>query len=226
MKNIITNILYASTNQLRIMDYDMSNYDVMLPSINHYIELLSKLNKRITNLKNSKISLEKRKQTAFKILLEAVVKLDGDELQKWKDILENVFNPKEQEKGQPKKEKEPMNFDGYNIGDDVIYYTNYTNYKIVWWGAAKHEMNVKCRIVKLNKCSITLQKYESDVDFTDGKRAFQEQTHGKIYFNWTDKLLKEKVVVKNLKNIMREVDEPILYKHYMQQTDYDVDFGN
>ena len=80
--------------------------------------------------------------------------------------------------------------------------------------------------VKLNKSSITLQKYESDIDFTDGKRALREQTHGRVYFNWTDKLLKEKVVVKNLKNIMREVDEPILYKHYIKQTDYDVDFGN
>ena len=195
------------------------------PPLKQYIELLARLNIQITDIKNSKISLDRKKLLACDTLLEAVAKLDRDDdelIDEWDDILENLFYPKKQ----PKKEKEPMNFDGYNIGDDVIYYTNYTNYKIVWWGAAKHEMNVKCRIVKINKCSITLQKYESDVDFTDGKRAFQEQTHGKIYFNWTDKLLKEKVVVKNLKNIMREVDEPILYKHYMKQTDYLVDFGN
>ena len=195
------------------------------PPLKQYIELLARLNIQITDIKNSKISLDRKKLLACDTLLEAVAKLDRDDdelIDEWDDILENLFYPKKQ----PKKEKEPMNFDGYNIGDDVIYYTNYTNYKIVWWGAAKHEMNVKCRIVKLNKCSITLQKYESDVDFTDGKRAFQEQTHGKIYFNWTDKLLKEKVVVKNFTKIMREVDEPILYKHYMKQTDYLVDFGN
>ena len=195
------------------------------PPLKQYIELLARLNIQITDIKNSKISLDRKKLLACDTLLEAVAKLDRDDdelIDEWDDILENLFYPKKQ----PKKEKEPMNFDGYNIGDDVIYYTNYTNYKIVWWGAAKHEMNVKCRIVKLNKCSITLQKYESDVDFTDGKRAFQEQTHGKIYFNWTDKLSKEKVVVKNFTKIMREVDEPILYKHYMKQTDYLVDFGN
>ena len=195
------------------------------PPLKQYIELLARLNIQITDIKNSKISLDRKKLLACDTLLEAVAKLDRDDdelIDEWDDILENLFYPKKQ----PKKEKEPMNFDGYNIGDDVIYYTNYTNYKIVWWGAAKHEMNVKCRIVKLNKCSITLQKYESDVDFTDGKRAFQEQTHGKIYFNWADKLLTEKVVVKNFTKIMREVDEPILYKHYMKQTDYLVDFGN
>ena len=195
------------------------------PPLKQYIELLARLNIQITDIKNSKISLDRKKLLACDTLLEAVAKLDRDDdelIDEWDDILENLFYPKKQ----PKKEKEPMNFDGYNIGDDVIYYTNYTNYKIVWWGAAKHEMNVKCRIVKINKCSITLQKYESDVDFTDGKRAFQEQTHGKIYFNWTDKLSKEKVVVKNFTKIMREVDEPILYKHYMKQTDYLVDFGN
>ena len=195
------------------------------PPLKQYIELLARLNIQITDIKNSKISLDRKKLLACDTLLEAVAKLDRDDdelIDEWDDILENLFYPKKQ----PKKEKEPMNFDGYNIGDDVIYYTNYTNYKIVWWGAAKHEMNVKCRIVKINKCSITLQKYESDVDFTDGKRAFQEQTHGKIYFNWADKLLTEKVVVKNFTKIMREVDEPILYKHYMKQTDYLVDFGN
>jgi len=202
----------------------MSKYDEMLPSINVYIELLARLNKQITNIKNSKISLETRKKKSFEILLKAILKLEGDELQEWIDILENTFNPKEQEK-EPKKEKEPMNFDGYNIGDDVIYYTNY---KVVGWSDEPREwtINVKCRIVKLNKSSITLQKYESDIDFTNGKRALREQTHGRIYFNWTDKLLKEKVVVKNLKNIMRKIDEPLIYDDYIKQTDYYMDFNN
>ena len=193
------------------------------PPLKQYIELLARLNIQITDIKNSKISLDRKKLLACDTLLEAVAKLDRDDdelIDEWDDILENLFYPKKQ----PKKEKEPMNFDGYNIGDDVIYYTN----KVVKWSGYETEWRllVKCRIVKINKCSITLQKYESDVDFTDGKRAFQEQTHGKIYFNWADKLLTEKVVVKNFTKIMREVDEPILYKHYMKQTDYLVDFGN
>ena len=193
------------------------------PPLKQYIELLARLNIQITDIKNSKISLDRKKLLACDTLLEAVAKLDRDDdelIDEWDDILENLFYPKKQ----PKKEKEPMNFDGYNIGDDVIYYTNYTNYKIVWWGAAKHEMNVKCRIVKLNKCSITLQKYESEIDISDDKRALREQTLGKLYIAWTDNLLTEKVVVKDLTKIMRKIDDPLLYDDYIKRYEYGVDY--
>ena len=79
-------------------DYDMSVYDEMKPSINQYINLLAEFNKRLVNIKNNKIPIETRKKKAFELVLKEVVKLDGEELQKWKDKLENVFNPKKAEK--------------------------------------------------------------------------------------------------------------------------------
>ena len=85
---------------------------------------------------------------------------------------------------------------------------------------------VKCKIVKLNKCSITLQKYQSEIDISDDKRALQEQTLGKLYFVWTDNLLTEKVVVKDLTKIMRKIDDPLLYDDYIKRYEYGVDFGN
>ena len=191
------------------------------PPLKQYIELLARLNIQITDIKNSKISLDRKKLLACDTLLEAVAKLDRDDdelIDEWDDILENLFYPKKQ----PKKEKEPMNFDGYNIGDDVLYYTN----KVVKWSGYETECRllVKCKIVKHNKCSVTLQKYQSEIDVSDDKRALREQTLGKVYFDWTDKLLNEKVVVKDLTKIMRKIDEPLLYDSYIKRYEYGVDY--
>ena len=192
----------------------MSGYDEMKPSINMYVNLLADLNKRLTNIKNSNIPIETRKKKAFEFILKEVNKLDDEELQKWKDILENVFNPKKVE-----KVKVEADFTGYEIGEDVIYYTKY---KV---GDTEYKIAVKCMIKKINKCSITLAKYNCNMDFTDANRALREQTHGKIKFEWTDELRdKDNVVVKDVKQIIRRDD--ILYQDMIKATYYSVDCGD
>ena len=192
----------------------MSGYDEMKPSINMYVNLLADLNKRLANIKNSNIPIETRKKKAFELILKEVNKLDGEELQKWKDILENVFNPKKAE-----KVKVEADFTGYEIGEDVIYYTKY---KV---GDTEYKIAVKCMIKKINKCSITLAKYNCNMDLTDANRALREQTHGKIKFEWTDELRdKDNVVVKDVKQIIRRDD--ILYQDMIKATYYSVDCGD
>ena len=180
-------------------DYDMSVYDVMKPTINQYINLLAELNKRLVNIKNNHIPIETRKKKAFELVLKEVVKLDGEELQKWKDKLENVFNPKKAEKVKNDLKVE-ADFTGYEIGEDVIYYTKY---KV---GDNEYKVQVKCMIKKINKCSITLQKYKCNMDFTDANTALKEQTYGNIKFEWTNELRdKDNVVVRDIK--------PVSYTH-------------
>ena len=192
----------------------MSGYDEMKPSINMYVNLLADLNKRLANIKNSNIPIETRKKKAFEFILKEVNKLDDEELQKWKDILENVFNPKKAE-----KVKVEADFTGYEIGEDVIYYTKY---KV---GDTEYKIAVKCMIKKINKCSITLAKYNCNMDLTDANRALREQTHGKIKFEWTDELRdKDNVVVKDVKQIIRRDD--ILYQDMIKATYYSVDCGD
>ena len=192
----------------------MSGYDEMKPSINMYVNLLADLNKRLANIKNSNIPIETRKKKAFEFILKEVNKLDDEELQKWKDILENVFNPKKAE-----KVKVEADFTGYEIGEDVIYYTKY---KV---GDTEYKIAVKCMIKKINKCSITLAKYNCNMDLTDANRAFREQTRGKIKFEWTDELRdKDNVVVKDVKQIIRRDD--ILYQDMIKATYYSVDCGD
>jgi len=192
----------------------MSGYDEMKPSINMYVNLLADLNKRLANIKNSNIPIETRKKKAFEFILKEVNKLDDEELQKWKDILENVFNPKKVE-----KVKVEADFTGYEIGEDVIYYTKY---KV---GDTEYKIAVKCMIKKINKCSITLAKYNCNMDFTDANRALREQTHGKIKFEWTDELRdKDNVVVKDVNQIIRRDD--ILYQDMIKATYYSVDCGD
>jgi hypothetical protein len=198
-------------------DYDMSVYDEMKPTINQYVNLLAEFNKRLVNIKNNHIPIETRKKKAFELVLKEVVKLDGEELQKWKDKLENVFNPKKAEKVKNDLKVE-ADFTGYEIGEDVIYYTKY---KV---GDKEYKIQVKCVIKKINKCSITLQKYKCNMDFTDDKRALMEQTHGAIKFEWTNELCdKDNVVVKDVKQIIRSDD--ILYQDMIKATYYSVDYG-
>ena len=198
-------------------DYDMSVYDEMKPTINQYVNLLAEFNKRLVNIKNNHIAIETRKKKAFELVLKEVVKLDGEELQKWKDKLENVFNPKKAEKVKNDLKVE-ADFTDYKINEDVIYYTKY---KV---GDNEYKVQVKCMIKKINKCSITLQKYKCNMDFTDDKRALMEQTHGAIKFEWTNELRdKDNVVVRDVKQIVRSDD--ILYQDKIKATYYSVDYG-
>ena len=198
-------------------DYDMSVYDEMKPTINQYVNLLAEFNKRLVNIKNNHIAIETRKKKAFELVLKEVVKLDGEELQKWKDKLENVFNPKKAEKVKNDLKVE-ADFTGYEISEDVTYYTKY---KV---GDNEYKVQVKCMIKKINKCSITLQKYKCNMDFTDDKRALMEQTHGAIKFEWTNELRdKDNVVVRDVKQIVRSDD--ILYQDKIKATYYRVDYG-
>ena len=198
-------------------DYDMSVYDEMKPTINQYVNLLAEFNKRLVNIKNNHIAIETRKKKAFELVLKEVVKLDGEELQKWKDKLENVFNPKKAEKVKNDLKVE-ADFTDYEINEDVIYYTKY---KV---GDKEYKVQVKCMIKKINKCSITLQKYKCNMDFTDDKRALMEQTHGAIKFEWTNELRdKDNVVVRDVKQIVRSDD--ILYQDKIKATYYRVDYG-
>ena len=199
-------------------DYDMSVYDEMKPSINQYINLLAEFNKRLVNIKNNHIPIDTRKKKAFELILKEVVKLDGEELQKWKDKLENVFNPKKAEKVKNDLKVE-VDFTGYEINEDVIYYTKYNV------GNKEYKVYVKCMIKKINKYSITLQKYKCNIDYDDDNRALKEQTHGVIKFEWTDELRdKDNVVVKDVKHIIRSDD--ILYKDKIKATYVSVDYGN
>ena len=195
----------------------MSVYDEMKPTINQYVNLLAEFNKRLVNIKNNHIAIETRKKKAFELVLKEVVKLDGEELQKWKDKLENVFNPKKAEKVKNDLKVE-ADFTDYEINEDVIYYTKY---KV---GDKEYKIQVKCVIKKINKCSITLAKYKCDMDYTDANKAAKEQTHGEIKFEWTNELRdKDNVVVKDVKRLRRSDD--ILYKDYIKATYYSVDYG-
>jgi hypothetical protein len=192
-------------------------YDEMKPSINQYVNLLAEFNKRLVNIKNNNIAIETRKKKAFELVLKEVTKLDGDELQKWKDKLENVFNPKKAEKVKNDLKVE-ADFTDYEINEDVIYYTKY---KV---GDKEYKIDVKCMIKKINKCSITLTKYKCNMDFTDANTALREQTYGNIKFEWTNELCdNDNVVVKDVKKIIRSDD--ILYQDKIKATYYRVDYG-
>jgi len=201
---------------------DMSVYDAMKPSINQYINLLKEFGLRLTNLKSHKIMLETRKTKAFEVLSEKIKELEGEEqVQKWKDKLENVF---------PKKNTHTQaEFIGYNVGDVVICFTDYS--QIVKDGYKYYmsdyfdDIYVKCKIQKINKDSITLVKYKCVIDYSDHFNAMRNKTVGEIKLEWTT-LGKQTEDVKDLSKITRKCDDLEKYKRYCKGCSYRVDHRN
>jgi hypothetical protein len=202
-------------------DYDMSQYDANYPSINQYINLLAEFNIRLTNMNSNKIMLQTRKTNAFEALSQEVSKLEGEELQKWKDKLEIVFKP---DKAKAKKAEQ---LQGYNEGEDVIYYTNYRHKYGEWGEMVSHEIPVKCMIIKINKSSITLAKFNCEIDYSEIDEAIRRQGAGRIKFKWTDSIrLYDTVVVRKLSDITRRCDNERYFQSHCKESHYYVDYGN
>ena len=113
----------------------------------------------------------------------------------------------------------------YKVGEVVISYTKYKTEFMEdgaphWW-----YIWVKCKIVKINKKSLTLQHYDCIIDESDVYRALSEQTYGVRKFKWfDDRMINKKTVCKNVEKLIRKGDS--LYDDYVKSYSYTVDFGN
>lgn len=197
-------------------EIDMSVYDATKPSINQYIELLKEFKLGLTNFKCHKIMLASRKKKAFEVLSEQIKGLEGEELKKWKDKLENVFT----------KKKTYPDFTGYNVGDHVICFTSYKEEGFDGNETCYHNMHVKCKILKINKSSITLVKWNCKMDFSGAEFALANQTVGKIKFKWTNSFGRQTEVVKDLSRITRKCDNLEEYQEYSEESYQHIDYGN
>jgi len=192
-------------------------------SLNKYITLLGDMGYKLKNVKNPNIPLAKRKKAIYELIIEKIDELDDDDDKKddFKNKFEELFKPKvkaEKVKNDLKVEKDLSRF---NVGEVVLIYTKYKVNDI------EYDIYIKCKIHKINKCSVTLQKYKCNVDFNEYHKSYREQTFGKLYFNWTDELEQSKqnfINVKDVDKIMRTDWD--LYDTYVKQTYYSIDFGN
>jgi len=191
--------------------------------LNKYITLLGEMGYKLKNVKNPNIPLIKRKKAIYELINEKIDELDDDDDKKdnFKNKFEELFKPKvkaEKVKNNLKVEKDLSRF---NNGEVVLIYTKY------YIDDKFYDVYVKCKIHKINKCSITLQKYKCNVDFDEYNKSYREQTFGKLYFNWTDELEQSKqnfINVKDVDKIMRTDWD--LYDTYVKQTYYSIDFGD
>jgi len=189
-------------------------------TIKQYIDLLAEMNLKLVNIKNNQIPIQDRKSKAYHLLITEIAKLDGAGLETCQKKLETKIN-----ENRPKKVTNNLlahvDSNSFKIGEIVVYFTKYrvgdTDYKIY----------VKCKVKKINKCSVVLTKYSCDIDFTDVKKAIQEQTIGKLKFIWTDTLRDNDVVlVKKTTDIIRRgSSENYLYENYINETHYRIDFN-
>lgn len=192
-------------------------------SLNKYITLLGEMGYKLKNVKNPYIPLAKRKKAIYELIIEKIDELDelDDKKDDFKNKFEELFKPKVKAKKVKNDLKVEKDLSRFNIGEIVLVETKHKVNDI------EYDIYVKCKIYKINKCSITLQKYKCNVDFNEYHKNYREQTFGKLYFNWTDELEQSKqnfINVKDIDKIMKTDWD--LYDTYVKQTYYSIDFGN
>ena len=187
-----------------------------------YIEVIeshfAEQGKRLTNL--SKATVYDLKEIIEKYDIdydEKAIISANDELKVKQKNFKNIYN--NTEILVTKEVKEDKDLSDYKVGEVVIYYTKYQV------NGRDTNINVKCKIVKINKQSLTLQHYDCDIDESDVNRALREQTYGVRIFKWHSwhSPINKKCVCKNVEKLIRKGD--CLYNDYVKQTTTSVDFG-
>ncbi len=161
--------------------------------------LKQEFNCRITNLKNSRVALEKRRQIAIDaILCEKALNNDG---QRALTILETYFADK------PKKIRNNDWLNKFEVGEEVLVYEGYIYRKGI--------------INKINKSSllISLYGYETQHDLD----AITNQTHGTDKLIWYNFI--SKTIIKHNNNYIRKKGESEYYDKIFIEGKRDVDYG-
>jgi hypothetical protein len=94
---------------------------------------------------------------------------------------------------------------------------------VFWYGNGTCEYEKKWKIIKINKCSFTMQLYKCIKDKTDDRNAWRNQTYGKMYYNWTDELTDIKKICYDSNYFVKKGDPD--YNDYLKTTSKNVDYG-
>ncbi len=172
---------------------------------NSGIDVLAKILKQefnchITNLKNTRVPLEKRREVAINALLSSRA-LNNNE-SKAKNILQTYFAPK------PKIIKNNDWLNKFNVGEEVLVYLNY--------------ILRKGRISKINKQSLTIDLYGYSV-ITD-LDAMKNQTYGTNKLVWNDTI--DKTIIRHNDNDIVQKGECEYLDKLFVEGERSVDYGN
>jgi len=167
-------------------------------------EHLAEKGKRMSNLKRADVSQ-----------LEEIIKKYDIDIETFSIDRKNTMKQEKQQNNKTKTEDVLKKLLKFNVGEDVLYYTNYqTDYDRFY---------VKCRIMKINKKSITIQKYCSVKDIKRDNEILRNQTYGYVNHTWTDELLTKKCVVRDVEQLKKRGS---YLDDYFVNGELSVDYGN
>jgi hypothetical protein len=167
-----------------------------------------KFKRRISNMKCSRIPLEKRKNLIIKKILEAVVKSENENISK--EILDSYFAEKQ------KKEMEtPSWLNDYVVGEEVFILSAKPQDKAGY-------QNRKAIISKINKKSISVRLY--GYDEIDDVNAIQNQTYGYNRLVWWDFTNDSQIMYDN-RNIIKKENLTGRYAEEFIEGKRSVDYG-
>lgn len=181
--------------------------------IDTLIDIFALWKRKMTNMKSSRIPLEKRR-THIIDAIKKIMKDSPDE--KNIEIIKTYFAPKAPAE---KKGKDPE-LSNYKVGDIVL--CDAGKYRNIWTPA---------KVRKINEKSITIQFDEyRRIDDLD---AIRNQTYGKDRLVWLNCFGGAKKVIADSKNIWSKSDCETRYKgdmsyllRYFDEGEVRVDFGN
>ena len=163
------------------MNLSIDNYDYKTVSLAEYTRLLFEFGVLI-NLRDAKTSQHNRKLVAITRLLDLINEKSEAEKVEWERRLQRVFAPS------PYKTRKPKIDFGCKVGDVVIVVDTPHQIADSFGTTRKENIDVKCQIIRIDRFTIRLRKFETTIDDTYYKIARASKQKGYFVILWGDKL--------------------------------------
>ena len=171
--------------------------------------LKTEFKRKITNIKNCDIPLEKRKS----LIINKILELTNYEISQ--KILETYFKPKE------KKTKEVSWLNDFTIGEEVLAYAYIDKNKYGYFGRKTYRLG---KVLKINKSSISVKLY--GYRRIDDPKASLEQTHGVDRLIWDKSFYTETTPFHMRRYLIKKGEEGRYRDEEFIEGKVNVDYGN
>lgn len=152
----------------------MTDFDYSKPAMIDYIALYDDMGYRLTNIKNPRVPLDERKKIIFDKIQNKL-----DDKPEFQERFEKLFEKKKRKEKEKTDLAVNVDLSNFKLGEIVFVYD--------WENDGTYV--AKCRIIRVNKCSVTVQKFiHSKKWVDDGSKDLSELWNKYWDVTWSDEL--------------------------------------
>ena len=195
------------------MDLHVGDYEYANVSLTEYTRVIYEFGIMV-NLKDTKTSQHNRKLVAITKLLDLINELSETKKVEWDQRLKNMTRPSNY-----RKSLLPGTDFGVHIGDIVLVADTPHQFHDSFGHIRKVNIDVKCKVIRVDKSSFRVQKFDSTIDETNYKIA-KKSEKGYFIILWDDENLdirsncscyKSAFTLKNVERLINVNTDPELY---------------